>query len=189
MEVCNVNKKLKKLVNVLLIVAFIAAMTGCTTTQKPLPQQQGIPETTQQPYQNQDFVNMPTPEMFPYTVNEGSQVALDTTTSGENIAKQLRAMEPIEDANCVISGDTALVGIDIKDNFYKYDEGEYLKDDIKKKVMNMAPGIKNVAVTEEPDLYNRINKLSRDLKNGRTMQGMATEFSNIINRILPDRNR
>ncbi len=109
---------------------------------------------------------------------------MDTRTSGDNIAKQLRAMEPIENANCVISGDTALVGIDIKDNYYKYDEAQYLKNDIAKKVKNMVPGIKNVAVTEETDLYNRIDKLSIDMTNGRTMQGMATEFSDIIKRIL-----
>ncbi len=66
MEVCNVKKRIIKLMNVLLIMTFVVAMSACTTTQKPMPQQQGLPDIaqqlpdmTQQQYQNPYLNNMP----------------------------------------------------------------------------------------------------------------------------------
>lgn len=101
----------------------------------------------------------------------------------QSIANILTEMEPIERATVVISGNTALVGIDIVDGYYKYSEEEYLKDELVEKIKRLAPGVTNVAITESPDLFERISRLSRDIGNGNTVQRLNDEFKNLVNRI------
>jgi len=101
-----------------------------------------------------------------------------------NITNQLKAMPSIEDAIVVISGNTALVGINAA-NDLKNDEDKFLKNDIVNKVKSMAPNLTNVAVTESPDLYERIRKLSQDMDRGQTIQGLGNEFKEILERIMP----
>lgn len=113
------------------------------------------------------------------------RITIDVNRQAQNIADQLTDMEPIERATVVISGNTALVGIDIVDNYYKYDEEEYLKDDLVNRIKTMAPGIINVAITESPDLFQRINNLSRSMANGRMVQGLTNEFTELVNKITP----
>ncbi|WHH58879.1 YhcN/YlaJ family sporulation lipoprotein [Petroclostridium sp. X23] len=115
---------------------------------------------------------------------QGNYTGLNTNanTTAQNIANQLSAMDNVEDATVVISGNTALVGVDIKDN---YNNHEQLKSNMVQKVKSMAPNVTNVAITESPDLYERITNLSRDMRNGTVMQGLSNEFTEIVNRITP----
>ncbi|MGE4284274.1 MAG: YhcN/YlaJ family sporulation lipoprotein [Clostridia bacterium] len=104
----------------------------------------------------------------------------DANRKAQDIANQLTAMDPIENATVVISGKTALVGIDVKDNYDNYD-----KDKLADKIKNMEPGVNNVVITESPDMYERVSNLSRDMRNGRVMQGLNDEFTKLVNRIRP----
>lgn len=109
---------------------------------------------------------------------QGSNV----NTTAQNIKSKLEARDDIERASCVISGDTALIGIDVKDGM---NNTANIKNEVTNMVKNMIPGITKVAVTESPDLFERINNLSRDMQNGRTMQGLGEEFTELVNKIIP----
>ncbi|MBZ4644963.1 MAG: hypothetical protein PWR27_621 [Petroclostridium sp.] len=205
------KNKFMKIMTLILTFMLIVTFVGCRVAQRPMPNQPdtlrtpgaparyGTPGTPTTPGKigtpgapgtALDRLGTPGAPDTPYApgrvgINNNAPAATDANRTAQYIANQLSAMEPIERATVVISGNTALVGIDIVDNYYKYDEEEYLKDDLVQKVKNMAPGVTNVAITESPDLYQRISNLSRDMANGRVIQGLTNEFTEIVNRIRP----
>lgn|GEM_PF-2285189 len=109
----------------------------------------------------------------------------NVNTAAENVKARLEARDDIERASCVISGNTALVAIDTKDGVNTAGQNKNIKEEVANMVKSIAPGVTNVAVTESPDLFERISNLSRDMQNGRTMQGLKDEFTELVNKILP----
>ena len=117
--------------------------------------------------------------------NANSAKGRNNLQMSQDIAENLKTINGVENAIVVVSGNTALVGIDVADDFIS-DGDKDLKGEITKQVKNMQPDITNVAISESPDLFQRIQNLSRDISNGRPMQGLGNEFMEIVNRIVPD---
>jgi len=102
----------------------------------------------------------------------------------ESIAE---GINEVKHANCVIVGDTAIVGIDVgadvdrsRVGTIKYAVAEALKKD--------PVGI-DAIVTADMDLNQRLQEIRQDMANGRPMQGIAEELSDIIGRIIPQMPR
>lgn len=208
------KKRMLKFIGLAAVMTLIFTIVGCTQAQRPMPDQPGNPnintpapgdvnldpngvdnvprDTDLNPDQN---LNPDLAQRTPMTqdyrpgrpTDDNRPISEDARRKASTITSTLNAMEPIENSTAVISGNTALVGIDIVDNYYKYDEAEYLKDNLEDKVRTMMPGITNVAITDSPDMYRRIEKLSKDMDNGNTMEGLTNEFNDLVNRILPNR--
>lgn len=103
----------------------------------------------------------------------------------ENIARKVANLNDVNSATVVISGDTALVGVDIKNNL----EGNItddLKGKIRKIVKNTDNRIDNVSVTADPDLYQRLSNMARDIRNGKPISGFSNEIQEILRRITPN---
>lgn len=109
----------------------------------------------------------------------------DANRNAKNIANQLAAMKEIKRATVVISGNTALVGLNMERG-YNYNRNQTIRNNVVQKVKSMAPNVTKVAVTESSDLYGRIDRLFRDMNNGRTMQGLGNEFRTLVDSIIPD---
>lgn len=108
------------------------------------------------------------------------------STSGQSniIAKKIEDFDEVNKATVVITGETALVGVDIKSNL----EGEItnsLKDKIEETVREYNKNIKRVSVTADPDLFSRIRNIGVDINNGRPLSGFANEIEEILRRINP----
>lgn len=203
------KKKFFKWSCLAVVAILLLSVVGCTRAQRPMQNQPGAPA----PGANPDNVNL-TPDRgmmrdnVPQTPNRtitpdaapgapmtrdrtlendmnARPIATDANRKAQNITNKLTAMEPIENASCVVNGKTALVGIDVADDQQGNNNTQNLKNDLVTKIKKMEPGITNVVITESPDLYQRINNLSKDATTGNTMRGMTNEFTEIMNRIMP----
>jgi YhcN/YlaJ family sporulation lipoprotein len=101
----------------------------------------------------------------------------------EQVEKQLENMEYVEDATCVINGDTALVGLDVTENCTGYRLTD-VKNNTVSKVKAMCPGVTNISVTEDDSMYNRIDTLSNDIRSGKTIDNLSTQISNMVRNIV-----
>jgi YhcN/YlaJ family sporulation lipoprotein len=101
----------------------------------------------------------------------------------ERLEQLAEGISEVKHANCVIFGNTAIVGIDVAGDIdrsrvgtIKYAVAEALRQD--------PVGI-NAIVTADMDLNHRLQEIRQDIKNGRAMQGMAEEMADIVGRIIP----
>lgn len=112
---------------------------------------------------------------------------VDTNLSdrAEDIARKVANLNDVNSATVVISGDTALVGVDMKNNL----EGK-ITDDLKRKVEKVVKDtddkIDNVSVTADPDLYKRLDNMARDIRNGKPISGFSKEIQEMLRRITPN---
>ncbi len=108
----------------------------------------------------------------------------EDTRKAREIAKKIERLDNVDRAYVLISGNTAIVGIDMDRNV----EGQItrdLKDRIEKIVKDTKNDIENVSVTADPDLFTRIRNMAEDIVNGRPISGFAEEFEEILRRINP----
>ncbi|WP_025641218.1 YhcN/YlaJ family sporulation lipoprotein [Schnuerera ultunensis] len=110
----------------------------------------------------------------------------NVTARANAIAERVAALNEVNRCSVLISGNTAIVGVDMKNNL----EGRMttaLKQKIERTVKNMDNNIANVSVTANPDLFTRISTMARDIGAGRPISGFAREFQEILRRITPVR--
>jgi len=108
----------------------------------------------------------------------------ERTRATEARLEQLaESIQEVQHANCVIVGDTAVVGIDVGGDVdrsrvgtIKYAVAEALRKD--------PVGI-DAIVTADMDLNYRLQEIRQDIQNGRPMQGIAEELADIVGRIVP----
>lgn len=109
----------------------------------------------------------------------------DVAERANYLANAVERIDGVDRAAVVITNNTALVGIDLKDNV----EGNMttqMKNEVERVVRNTDRRIVNVQVTADADLYRRINNIARDINNGRPIQGFDDEIREIIRRITPN---
>ncbi|WMM26949.1 YhcN/YlaJ family sporulation lipoprotein [Tissierella sp. MB52-C2] len=104
------------------------------------------------------------------------------------IAKRVAELPEVKDASVVIHGDTALVGCDLRNNAANTNATNTISNSLKQRIeaaVKVADkNIKNVSVTSEPTVYNRIRTISTDVyNNGHPIAGFTNEIRGIINRI------
>ncbi|NLW40180.1 MAG: YhcN/YlaJ family sporulation lipoprotein [Tissierellia bacterium] len=103
-----------------------------------------------------------------------------------SIARRIAQLNEVNRCSVLLSGDTAIVGVDMANNL----EGRMtteLKQKIENIVKDMDNNIKNVSITADPDLFTRISNMARDIRDGRPITGFANQFQEILRRITPIR--
>ncbi|WP_243735200.1 YhcN/YlaJ family sporulation lipoprotein [Paenibacillus turpanensis] len=101
----------------------------------------------------------------------------------ERLERLAASVPQVKSANCVVMGNTAVVGIDIEGTAdrsrvgtIKYSVAEALRKD---------PYGVNAIVTADMDLADRIREIREDIANGKPFSGLANEMADIIGRIIP----
>lgn len=108
--------------------------------------------------------------------------------SGQKISRHLVDLTThipnVDDAAAVVFGRYAIVGIDVNDNMersevdtVKYTVAEALKKD---------PHGARAVVLADPDITARLREISEDIQNGKPIQGIMNELSDITGRIMPE---
>ncbi|MCG7407818.1 YhcN/YlaJ family sporulation lipoprotein [Paenibacillus sp. ACRRX] len=120
-----------------------------------------------------------------------------------NMRQQASAKEPIRDreavkqhlvelaqrvpgvkhVNCVVLGNTAVVGIDVDSKLDRSRVGT-IKYSVAEALSKDKYGV-NAYVTADIDLNQRIQEMSTDIKRGRPIAGITEELSDIIGRMVP----
>lgn len=107
-----------------------------------------------------------------------------TENRAKAIANDIAKEKDIKGASCVVSGDTALVGLEFEKQ-YKGKVTDSIKKSVEKRVKKHEPSIKKVVVTADPDLLSRIKTMASDIEKGKPLSGFTTEIEEIIRRINP----
>jgi len=114
---------------------------------------------------------------------------MDTNTlwhRGNVIAKKVNHLKEVKNTTVLLSGNTAIIGVEIDRNV----QGQ-MTDDLKNKIIKAVKdadgSIRNVSVTANPDLFTRISNIEKDIRDGRPISGFAEEFQEILRRINPVR--
>jgi len=100
------------------------------------------------------------------------------------IADNVADLNEIQSATCVISGNTAIIGVQFSEQY----KGK-MTDEIKKKIDQVVKRtdtrINRVAVTADPDMVSRIQDIFRDIGRGRPLSAFVKEINELLNRIQP----
>ncbi|WP_233531904.1 YhcN/YlaJ family sporulation lipoprotein [Paenibacillus alkalitolerans] len=106
--------------------------------------------------------------------------ANDVALRLEQLAK---SVPEVQNANCVVLGQTAIVGIDVGGRMdrsrvgtIKYAVAEALRKD---------PYGVNAVVTADMDINHRLQEIGEDIRAGRPLDGFAEELADIVGRIIP----
>jgi YhcN/YlaJ family sporulation lipoprotein len=106
-----------------------------------------------------------------------------STATVERLEQIAEGITEVQHANCVLLGDTAIVGINVGGDIdrsrvgtIKYAVAEALRKD---------PIGVNAIVTADMDLNHRLQEIRQDMTNGRPLQGIAEELADIVGRIIP----
>ncbi|HZG55892.1 YhcN/YlaJ family sporulation lipoprotein [Paenibacillus sp.] len=92
-------------------------------------------------------------------------------------------IQEVKHANCVIVGNTAIVGIDVGGDVERSRVGT-IKYAVAEALRKDPVGI-HAIVTADMDLNHRLQEIRQDMANGRPIEGIAEELADIVGRIVP----
>ena len=108
----------------------------------------------------------------------------ESETVSKHLANLAANVPGVNGSSAVALGKYAIVAIDVDKDFdrskvgsIKYTVAEALKKD---------PYGKNAVVVADPDIFARLNEVREDIRNGRPVQGILNELSDIVGRIMPE---
>lgn len=152
----------------LVYLLLIAVMTGCSKS----PQN----GSASSPSSNQDRVQ--TQQIAPPKLE-----IKDARAVADRLEQLATSIPDVQSAHCVVFGNTAVVGINVKQEMdrakvgtVKYSVAEALRKD---------PYGVNAIVTADMDLDQRLRDIRGNVKNGKPITGFAEQMADIIGRIIP----
>ncbi len=171
-------KKSYKLLSLVaaLLLALSLGVVGCQRPAKPTPD-------NNVPNYNSPNTQVPNNNMN-RNMNNDNNMNTDLSYRADTIANKVANLKEVNDCTVIISGNTAIVGVDMKNQV----EGN-LTTDLKKKIENTVRNadkdIRNVTVTADADLFQRIQNIGRDIRGGKPISGFGEEIEEIIRRVTP----
>lgn len=156
---------------VLIVASLLAGCNQVTKQASPSPQNQNENAPRVQNVQEQQNVN---------DDNQAKNDQMSKQRHLEDIAKRTLG---VNNAHCIIMGNTALVGIDVDAKLerarvgtVKYTVAEAIRKD---------PDGAGTIVTADVDLSQRIAEIGTKIREGHPISGFTTELADIIGRIVP----
>lgn len=107
------------------------------------------------------------------------------TNRSKVISEKLTDIDGIKNATVIITGNTALIGVDIPADTQD-DKIKELKNKVESTTKNTDKDIDNVAITADADIVTRIKNMGKDITNGKPISGFGEEIEEIIKRITPN---
>lgn len=151
----------------LAVVFIVLVAAGCNANQEA---KQALPQAHQEQIKTDQTIP-PKPE-----IHNPDQVSSRLEALAESIPK-------VNNANCVVIGNTAIVGIDVdgdlersKVGTIKYSVAEALRTD---------PYGVHAIVTADMDVNARLEQLRQEMAAGRPISGMADALADLVGRVMP----
>ncbi|MCA1062226.1 YhcN/YlaJ family sporulation lipoprotein [Rossellomorea sp. AcN35-11] len=123
----------------------------------------------------------------PITV-EDSNIQHVERKSGQQISKHLvdltTSVPDVKDATAVVFGKYAFVGIDIDADIERSQVGS-IKYSVAEALQQDPYGAEAIVIAD-PDLYARLNEISKDIQRGEPVQGIMNELADISGRLMPE---
>lgn len=116
-------------------------------------------------------------------MTDGDMTDEDMDMNNESLANSIVEMDGINDATVVTMDEIALVGVDFNGEDKISDD---MKKDIESKIKEKSDKISKVYISNEPDMYDRINTISNDVRNGNPIDDFSDDISEMIENITPN---
>ncbi|WP_257350599.1 YhcN/YlaJ family sporulation lipoprotein [Pseudalkalibacillus decolorationis] len=137
---------------------------------------------------NQDEAELGTENSKRIEVKQSVEYNKQERKSSAQISKRLvelsTGVKGVKEASAVVLGKYAVVGIDVEDDLdrsrvssIKYSVAEALQHD---------PYGANAVVTADPDIYERLGEMGRQIRNGQPIGGILEELAAITGRLMPE---
>lgn len=157
----NIRKTPGLLLVALLILLF---SMGCSPQKRPELGQGNPPAPT-----------APAPSRpMPTDPNQASRVA-------ERLAGEARKVQGVDSASVVVTGSTAMVGVNLKPGA----DAAAVKSEVARVVSGADNRVKNVLVSTDPELNQRLVRISKGITEGRPVSSFSDEISELLKRLSP----
>ncbi|WP_458123441.1 YhcN/YlaJ family sporulation lipoprotein [Paenibacillus sp. Z3-2] len=131
-----------------------------------------------------DRFNENTGEVHDMDIVEDDQSGRMSNEKRINHLKALaKQVEGVEDANCVILGNTAVVGIDVDGELERARVGT-IKYSVAEALRKDPEGVDSI-VTADADVTERIKEIGEHIRQGHPISGFASELADMVGRIIP----
>ncbi|MFE5319897.1 YhcN/YlaJ family sporulation lipoprotein [Paenibacillus sp. NPDC056579] len=108
---------------------------------------------------------------------------VDSRAVSERLEQIATSIPQVESANCVVFGNTAVVGINLPPDMDRSKIGT-IKLSVAEALKKDPYGV-NAVVTADMDMAARLRKIRESIAGGRPISGFAEEMAEIIGRIMP----
>ena len=108
----------------------------------------------------------------------------DMQGRARKIADAAARQRDVKSATCVLTGNTAMIGVQFNKQF-KGKMTDAIKADVEKKAKQADNRITRGVVTADPDMVSRIKGIFKDIGNGKPISGFTDELNEMMNRITP----
>jgi len=157
---------IKRLLAALFMGIFLlAALFGCAGQKKPFGVGQGNPPAPTAPAPQ---------DPLPKAPNEADRLA-------NALAAEALKIEGVKGASVVLTGSTALVGIDLNPGA----DANIVKERVANTLRNANNQVANVLVSTDPEISSRIAGISKGVAEGRPLSSFSAEVNEIIKRLSP----
>lgn len=99
----------------------------------------------------------------------------------EKLAAEAVKVKGVDRATVVLTGSTAIVGCNLKPGA----DANTVKSEVANVVKGADKRVKNVLVSTDPELNQRIVRISKGLAEGRPISGFSREISELLKRLTP----
>ncbi|MFB5759293.1 YhcN/YlaJ family sporulation lipoprotein [Paenibacillus medicaginis] len=107
----------------------------------------------------------------------------NATVQADHLANLARRVQGVKDANCVVLGNTAIVGINVDGKLDRSRVGT-IKYSVAEALDKDPHGLRTL-VTADADINNRLAEMAHDIRSGSPVQGFGNELADIMGRIIP----
>lgn len=144
-----------------LAAACVLAAAGCGARQEPAP----------------------SPRAQEVPAREAELPETDLRDPAARLEALAESVAGVRDANCVVFGGYAIVGVDVEENLDRSRVGT-IKYSVAEALRKEPDGARAV-VTADVDLAQRIREIRDDIRQGRPIAGFAEELADIVGRLVP----
>ncbi|WCF11124.1 YhcN/YlaJ family sporulation lipoprotein [Paenibacillus thiaminolyticus] len=116
-------------------------------------------------------------------IQDGKHNIQDAGAVSQHLADLAGKVHGVKAANCVVFGNTAIVGIDV-DGATERSRVGTIKYSVAEALSKDKYGA-NALVTADMDINARLREMAADIRQGRPISGFANELADIVGRIVP----
>ncbi|TZE81939.1 YhcN/YlaJ family sporulation lipoprotein [Calorimonas adulescens] len=176
-------KKNKLIYVVMIVMIFAIIVEGCQAAQRPASPRITPRTTRYTPSAPKTTPSIPSPGVpSPSVPNNLSTTPSTVNMRASTIANAVNKINGVDRSSVVISGNNAVVGVKVTSN-YPGNDIDKLKRNVVNTVKTTDKGIKNVYVTTDAGLFDRIDRIAKDITSGKSLTGFSDEIGDIIKKI------
>jgi YhcN/YlaJ family sporulation lipoprotein len=190
-----------RIIQSMLAVVTVTALVGCSPQAIPKLTKEQAPQATPEGVMNPQDIKSPVAEQHPkasqvgeihtphYTIRapqlESHQVKTQSLTdAASDIANTVNRIPGVERAAVLLTGKTALVGVDLASNITG-SKIDTIKYSVKEAAERSGKGY-HAIVTADIDTVTRVRAMINGMRNGKPVSTVSDEIADIVSRLVPE---